>query len=70
MAVEQKPHTAAFKAQVALAAVRGDRTLGELAAHYGVHRTFVLAWKRQLLTASNLRDGCTPQARTLACGLD
>jgi transposase-like protein len=42
-------HTAAFKAQVALAAVKGDRTINELAAHYGVHPTNIHAWKKQLL---------------------
>jgi transposase-like protein/transposase len=50
MAGERNTHTAAFKAQVALAAVRGDRTMGELAVHYGVHRTLIHAWRRQLLT--------------------
>jgi transposase-like protein/transposase len=52
MAGERKTHTAAFKAQVALAAVRGDRTLGELAVNYGVHRTLIHAWERQLLTGA------------------
>jgi transposase-like protein len=42
-------HTAAFKAQVALAAVKGDRTINELAVHYGVHPTNIHAWKKQLL---------------------
>jgi len=35
---KRKTHTPAFKAQVALAAVRGDRTVNELAAQFGVHR--------------------------------
>ena len=46
MAAKQKVHTAAFKAQVALAAHRGDRTINELAGHYGVHPTLIPAWKR------------------------
>jgi transposase-like protein len=49
MAAKRKQHTAAFKAQVALAAVRGDRTVNELAAHFGVHPTLIHAWKKQLL---------------------
>jgi putative transposase len=45
-------HTAAFKAQVALAAVKGERTVNELAAHYGVHPTNIHAWKKQLLSGA------------------
>jgi transposase len=50
MAGKRKVHTAAFKAQVALAALKGDRTVNELAGHYGVHPTLIHAWKKQLLT--------------------
>ena len=52
MAGKRKTHTAAFKAQVALAAVRGDRTANELAGHYGVHPTLIHAWKKQLLAGA------------------
>lgn len=38
-----------LKAKVALAAVRGDRTTGELAGQFGVHPTQIGQWKRQLL---------------------
>ena len=51
MAGKRKVHTAAFKAQVALAAYKGDRTANELAGHYGVHPTLIHAWKKQLLTS-------------------
>src|SRR5437764_14303663 len=46
MAGKRKIHTAAFKAQVALAALKGDRTVNELAGHYSVHPTLIHAWKK------------------------
>jgi len=49
MAGKRKQHTAAFKAQVALAAHKGDKTVNELASQYGVHPTLIHAWKKQLL---------------------
>src|ERR1700690_2836177 len=49
MAGKRKQHTAAFKAQVALAAHKGDRTVNELASHFGVHPTLIHGWKKQLL---------------------
>jgi len=48
MAAKRKSHSAAFKAQVDLAAHKGDRTVNELAGHYGVHPTLIHAWKKQL----------------------
>ena len=44
MAGKRKQHSAAFKAQVALAAVRGDKTVNELASQFGVHPTLIHAW--------------------------
>ena len=52
MAGKRKVHTAAFKAQVALAALKGDRTINELACHFGVHPTNIHAWKKQLLAGA------------------
>jgi putative transposase len=53
MAGKRKQHTAAFKAQVALAAVRGDKTVNELASQYGVHPTLIHGWKKQLLAGAD-----------------
>jgi transposase len=49
MARKRKSHSAGFKAQVALAALKGDKTVSELAALHGVHPTMIHAWKKQLL---------------------
>ena len=49
MARKRKSHSAALKAQVALAAVKGDKTISELAALHGVHPTLIHTWKKQLV---------------------
>ena len=49
MTRKRKSHPATFKAQVALAAVKGDKTVSELASLHGVHPTMIHAWKKHLL---------------------
>ena len=44
----RRNHTPAFKAKVALAAVKGDRTVAQLAEHFDVHPNQITAWKAQL----------------------
>jgi transposase-like protein len=42
------PHSAEFKAKVALSALREQETLSELSSQYGIHSNQVSAWKKQL----------------------
>ena len=44
----RRNHTPAFKAKVALAAVKGDRTIAQLAEQFDVHPNQVTSWKAQL----------------------
>ena len=46
---KRKMHEASFKAKVALAAVKGDKTISELASQHAVHGNLVSQWKRKLL---------------------
>ena len=44
----RRNHTPAFKAKVALAAVKGEMTLAQLADHFDVHPNQITTWKAQL----------------------
>src|SRR5262249_31796047 len=44
----RRNHSPAFKAKVALAAVKGDRTLAQLAEQFDVHPNQIASWKAQL----------------------
>ena len=50
MGQQRRRHTAAFKAQVAVAALKEEQTLNELAITYGVHPVQVAQWKKQALS--------------------
>jgi transposase-like protein len=48
----RRNHSATFKARVALEAIRGDRTVAEIAAHHEVRPNQVTSWKTQLLQSA------------------
>lgn len=49
MSNKRKQYSAQFKAKVALEAIRGEKTVSELASQYEVHPTMINNWKRQVL---------------------
>lgn len=50
---KRRNHDAGFKARVAVKAVKGERTMSELVAEYGVHPTMIHQWKKALLEGAS-----------------
>ena len=50
----RRNHTPAFKAKVAIAAIKGDRTLAQLAEQFDVHPNQITNWKAQLEGAAEV----------------
>ena len=65
----RRNHTPAFKAKVALAAIKGEKTLAELAQQYDVHANQITTWKSQLLdgAAGVFGAGECQEFRVRAC---
>ena len=51
MKSKRRNHSTRFKVKVALAAIKGDQTIAELAGKYEVHATQITKWKKQLQEA-------------------
>jgi len=45
---KRRNHSAAFKAKVALAALKGDKTLAQISSEYDVHVNQIQSWRKQL----------------------
>ena len=64
----RRNHTAGFKAKVALAAIKGDRTLAQLAEQFDVHPNQITSWKAQL--EGRAADVFGPGARAAQPAID
>ena len=65
----RRTHSPAFKAKVALAAIKGEKSIADLAQQYDVHANQITAWKAQLLEGAAGVFG-SDAAQSLAAGPD
>jgi transposase-like protein len=62
MGTVRRRHSSAFKAKVALEALKGEKRLNELAAEYGVHPVQIAQWKKHALEGMHWK-GCPPSLK-------
>ena len=68
MARQRKLHSAEFKAKVALAALKGDKTVNELASQFEAHPTLIHSCKKTLLEDASSLFGKPDKASSAAAG--
>ena len=66
----RRNHTPSFKAKVALAAIKGDKTLAELAQLFDVHPNQITTWRGQLLEGAAGVFGADPSEASAAPPVD
>ena len=66
----RRNHSPAFKAKVALAAVKGEKTLAELAQQFDVHPNQITGWRSQLLEGAAGVFGSDGRAEPVAPAID
>jgi len=60
---KRRNHLPGFKAKVALAAIKGDKTLAELAGRFDVHQNQIQDWKKQLLDQADSVFGSSQERK-------
>ena len=64
-------HSPAFKAKVALAALKGEKTIAELSAQFDVHANQISEWKGQLVDgAQDVFGGHAVEAQHVECEVE
>ena len=66
----RRNHAPAFKAKVALAAVKGEKTLADLAQQFDMHTSKITTWKAQLVDGGTEVFGSEPKAGLAAPAID
>jgi len=61
---KRRNHLPGFKAKVALAAIKGDKTLAELADQFDLHQNQIQDWKKQLLDQADIVFGSNLEHKT------